>query len=291
VSRSRARGKGTPPLSSGIRPLLRWAGSKRRQVGRLKLFWKKRHKRYVEPFAGSACLFFELDPGAAILGDNNSALMEFYRIARWRPKQLHWRLCHIPRNERTYYRWRDELATAPLDRETLALRFLYLNRNCFNGIYRTNIQGSFNVPFGDRQGSYFARGDALECARMLRNATLVSGDFAQTLKLVRKGDFVYLDPPFAVKSRRIFRHYGEKSFNTSDVKRLSKELDRLDKLGADFVVSYADSNEARTLAGDWNSVRLPIRRYVAGFVDKRRKAYEWIVSNRRMPRALLSEAR
>src|SRR4051812_45698116 len=77
-----------------IRPLLRWAGSKRRQVTRLKLFWRSEHRRYVEPFAGSACLFFELDPPEAILGDKNAALIETYRVVRRNPKRIHWRLCH-----------------------------------------------------------------------------------------------------------------------------------------------------------------------------------------------------
>src|SRR5262249_1323933 len=136
----------------GVRPFLRWAGSKRRQVGRLKLFWRSKHKRYVEPFAASACLFFELSPPKPILAAHNVALMEFYGVARWRPRQLHWRLSHIPRNSKTYYRWRDALSGENLDSETRALRFLYLNRNCFNGIYRTNLKGDFNVPFGRRQG-------------------------------------------------------------------------------------------------------------------------------------------
>ena len=273
---------GSSSLRSPARPLLRWAGSKRRQVSRLKLFWRPEHRRYVEPFAGSACLFFELNPGAAILGDQNSELIGLYRIARKQAKRLHWRLCHIPRDPETYARWRS-LSVESLDAETRALRFLYLNRNCFNGIYRTNAKGQFNVPMGTRAGAYFSRRDALTCAKMLCRAKLVADDFEETLSLVRKKDFVYLDPPFAVKSRRMFREYGNESFDTTDVPRLSKALKRLDAVGADFLVSYADSSEARTLARRWNSIRLPVRRHVAGFGPMRRNAYEWFISNGPIP--------
>jgi DNA adenine methylase len=157
---------------------------------------------------------------------------------------------------------------------------LYLNRNCFNGIYRTNLRGDFNVPMGTRQGAYISKDDFLTCSRLLQNATLVVGDFAKTLEKVRAGDFVYLDPPFAVNSRRIFREYGKTTFDISDIPRLSESLTAIVKRGADFLVSYADCSQSRRLALKWHSVRLPIRRYVAGFAGDRREAYEWLISNR-----------
>ena len=129
------------------KPFLRWAGSKRKQLPRLKQFWTESHKRYVEPFAGSACLFFELGPGAAILGDKNGSLIEVYRVARDNPERLYDRLCRIKRDGGTYYRWRSK-RPAELDAETRALRLLYLNRNCFNGIYRTNHPGRLQRPYG-----------------------------------------------------------------------------------------------------------------------------------------------
>ena len=276
---------GTQVPGQRAKPFLRWAGSKRKQLSRLKMFWRPDHERYVEPFAGSACLFFELAPTPAVLGDNNASLIEAYRVVRDNPERLFRRLCRIRRDAETYYRWR---ASSPksLDRETRALRFLYLNRNCFNGIYRTNERGEFNVPFGRRPGGYFTKGDLIRCATLLRRARLFVGDFEKTLRLVRRGDFVYLDPPYAVTSRRLFREYSHRSFDTSDVCRLRLELRRLHRTGADFLVSYADCTEARALAREWNSARLPVRRHVAGFADRRRRAYEWLISNMAMPNAL-----
>jgi DNA adenine methylase len=262
----------------GTRPFLRWAGSKRQQLSRLVQFWKPSHQRYIEPFAGSACLFFEIAPTQAILGDNNASLIEVYRAVRDKPDRLFDRLCRIRRNAETYYRWRAK-APAGLDPETRVVRFLYLNRNCFNGIFRTNVKGEFNVPIGTKQGAYFTRADLLACSALLQKTKLVAGDFSRTIEHVRAGDFVYLDPPFAVTSRRLFREYGKKSFDTSDVSRLAKGLEQISKEGADFLVSYADCKEARILAKLWSGIRLPIRRHVAGFSGNRRHAYEWLISN------------
>ena len=264
------------------KPFLRWAGSKRKQLARLASFWSPDHVRYIEPFAGSACLFFELAPNAAVLGDANHDLIDVYRVVRDDPERLYRRLRRIRRDLPTYCRWR-HLKARSLDRETRALRFLYLNRNCFNGIYRTNIKGEFNVPMGRRPGAYFSRDDLLNCSRLLQRAKLVAGDFGRTLEYVRRGDFVYLDPPYAVTSRRIFAEYGRKAFDTSDISRLSSALATIPERGADFLVSYADCTEARALASDWYSIRLPVRRHVAGFAGARRNAYEWIISNRPLP--------
>jgi DNA adenine methylase len=216
------------------------------------------------------------------LGDKNESLIEVYRQVRDKPDRLYDRLCRIRRNEETYYRWRKKTPDE-LDVETRAVRFLYLNRNCFNGIFRTNTRGEFNVPFGIKPGAYFSRADLKLCASLLNRAEFVPGDFGVTVARVQKGDFVYLDPPFAVESRRVFRHYGASLFSTGDLLRLGECLGGIVRAGADFLVSYADCKEARVLAGQWNAVRLPVRRHIAGFSGNRRLAYEWLISNMPMP--------
>jgi DNA adenine methylase len=227
-------------------------------------------------------LFFELAPQAAVLGDSNKYLIEIYRVVRDEPERLYQRLCRIGRDPATYLRWR-HLKPGSLDRETRALRFLYLNRNCFNGIYRTNMAGDFNVPMGTRLGEYFSKDDLVACSKLLQRTTLVAGDFVKTLERVKAGDFVYLDPPYAVTSRRIFREYGRKTFDTADIPRLSKCLTAIVKQEADFLISYADCAEARALALKWYAVRLPVKRHIAGFAGDRKKAYEWLISNRPIP--------
>ena len=277
--------RGEAAATCCTKPILRWAGSKRKLLGRLRLFWKSHHTRYIEPFAGSACLFFALQPRSAILGDSNRELIHLYEEARRNPGGLYQRLAHIPRDAETYYRWR-ALDPQRADPQTRALRFLYLNRNCFNGIYRTNSDGGFNVPFGRKKGrpiGKLEKADFMLAARQLGSATLVAGDFSTTLEMVERGDFVYLDPPFAVNSRRVFTEYGEKTFDTEDVRRLAIELRHLHRRGAEFLVSYADCKEARKLAREWNAQRLLVRRHIAGFAANRRRACEWLISNCEIP--------
>lgn len=269
---------GSEVSSPCAKPFLRWAGSKRKQLSRLAAFWLDDHTGYVEPFAGSACLFFALGPSRAVLGDSNRELIEVYRVVQDEPERLYRRLRRIARDTETYTRWR-RIDPRTLDRETRALRFVYLNRNCFNGIYRTNVAGHFNVPMGRRPGDYFSKADLVRCSELLQKATLVAGDFTKTLERVKAGDFVYLDPPYAVSSRRIFREYGKRIFDTTDIPRFSECLSEIARAGADFLVSYADCKEARALARQWNSMRLPIRRHIAGFAGARKNAYEWLITN------------
>lgn len=264
------------------RPFLRWAGSKRKQLNRLSSFWSSNHTRYIEPFCGSACLFFKIQPDKAILGDANQELIELYRVVRDNPERLYRRLCRIKRDLQTYTRWRS-INPSSLDKETRALRFLYLNRNCFNGIYRTNSRGEFNVPMGKDLGEYFTKEELITCSDLLKKAKLVPGDFTKTISDINKGDFVYLDPPYALTSRRVFSEYGNGAFDTNDIPRFSNALKEINKKRADFLVSYADCSEARAIAKDWNSIRLPVRRSIAGFEGSRKIAYEWLITNLEMP--------
>ena len=132
---------------------------------------------------------------------------------------------------------------------------------------------------GSKLSPHFSREELLRCSELLQETTFVAGDFAEALDHVRPGNFVYLDPPYAVRSRRIFCEYGKSAFDPSDISRFAKALNKIVQAGADFLVSYADCREARALARQWNSLRLPIRRNIAGFADARRDAYEWLITN------------
>jgi DNA adenine methylase len=223
-------------------------------------------------------LFFSLKPHSAVLGDNNRELINVYRVLRDEPEEIHQRLVHIPREKDAYYRWRSKNPRS-LDKQTRALRFIYLNHNCFNGIYRTNAAGQFNVPFGSKLSRYLTREEFIECSKTLKNTRLIAGDFEKSIAEVDKGDFVYLDPPYALTTRRVFREYGGKPFDVDDVERLSNALVAIDQRGAKFVVSYADCPQARKLATAWRATKFSVRRHIAGFSDHRTYAYEWILTN------------
>src|SRR5262249_4056856 len=149
-----------------------------------------------------------------------------------------------------------------LDETEKAARFLYLNRHCFNGIYRTNRAGKFNVPRGTRaKKSSFDFDQIMKAANLLNRAELVNCDFATTLNHVERGDFVYLDPPYAVAERKIFAEYHPDSFSVRDLERLEHWLVEIDRRGASFVISYADSPEARGLLATWQPRRVRTRRH------------------------------
>ena len=166
-----------------------------------------------------------------------------------------------------------------LDREARALRFLFLNRHCFNGIFRTNDKGGFNVPFGSRLGKPLSADSIRACAERLLGAKLVTGDFEVTVQQAKPGDLVYMDPPFAMSTKRNRREYGNNAFSCNDIERLNDVMFALDALGVEFLVSYGDCPEARLLARNWISRRVRVRRHVSGFAAQRRNAFELIISN------------
>lgn len=259
---------------------VRWAGSKRLLLPRLKrLAPAGAYERYVEPFAGSAALFFALEPRRALLSDINKELIDMYRAVRSDVELVLEGFRRLPRGKESYYgiRASHQPLAPPVER---AARFLYLNRYCFNGLYRTNKAGLFNVPYGPPKQPLVDFGRRLrDGAKTLSGATLVSLDFQQVIDRVESGDFVYLDPPYATDERRIFREYLPGSFSTVDLPRLRAGLKTIDNAGATFVLSYEVSGEGKELIGDWYHRVVSTRRNVAGFVGHRRSALEVIISN------------
>ena len=214
-----------------VDPILRWAGSKRKLLPRLFPFWKPTYRTYVEPFAGSACLFFHIRPACAVLGDLNAELITAYELICSNPDVFHKRLAKLPTGEDYYYRCRAQEPQTLSDFER-SIRFVYLNRHCFNGIYRTNTAGKFNVPYGGSKTGALPSIEAFrKCAILLNNAKLRDCDFGKILSSTREGDFVHIDPPYAVKSRRVFRQYGSKEFVQEDLLRLSLHLIAMDERG------------------------------------------------------------
>jgi DNA adenine methylase len=290
ASTTTSKGRETRPtddrlIYGEIVPILRWAGSKRKSLDALAAFWGDRFERYIEPFVGSACLFLKIKPKTAILADLNSTLIQTYRAIRTRPLAIAEALYAIPRNSTTYYEVRRRVTSAGNAVERAAF-FVYLNRNCFNGIYRTNMNGEFNVPFGADQGQYPRPCDFETTAKLLKKAKLLAGDFGATLRLLRRNDFVYLDPPFAATGVRTFIEYGKRSFGADDLDRFSRHLHRIDRHGAFFLVSYADCARARKIARNWNSKTIQVRRQIAGFATKRQMAGELLITNLPIPEAL-----
>ncbi len=262
-----------------MRSPLRWAGSKRQIAPTLRAFWSDTFSRYIEPFAGSACLFFEIKPARALLGDLNWELISALQQIRDNPHELVDRLQQFPVGEKAYYAIRRAVPQrmSALD---VAARFLYLNRYCFNGLYRTNRAGTFNVPYGPPKSGLGIDRDLLFAASAaLQSADLVRGDFQTTADKAEPGDFVYMDPPYVVAQRRVFAEYCPQSFAVRDLIRLADTIASLHARNVHFLVSYADCAEARKLFCRWSPRRVRTRRNIAGFAGSRRNSYELLASN------------
>ena len=262
-----------------IAPFLRWAGSKRQILPALAGYWQPRFGRYIEPFAGSAALFFYLAPSDAILADINKELVDTYRAVRNNLSAVEATLRRLKAGPDHYYRWRSkELSSlSPAQR---AARFIYLNRYCFNGLYRTNLKGSFNVPYGGLKAGALPSAPHLAlCSRQLRRASIHSSSFEETLEAATSGDFVYLDPPFHVKGVRIFSDYSPTSFGPGHIRHLRDTLIQLDHSNIVFLLSYAFSPEAQLLSRGFHSTSVSVRRNIAGFAGARKNATELLISN------------
>ena len=262
------------------RPFLRWAGSKAKLLPKLAMYWTNEHQRYIEPFVGSAALYFRLNPKRAILSDINQELVHCYRAVRSDAEGVHLELRKLKKTKTTYLRIRDQVPDE-LPKLSRAARFLYLNRYCFNGLYRTNLAGKFNVPYAPNGAGELPSMERLAAvAENLQKARILNWDFERVIREhVRQGDFVYLDPPYAVENRRVFRQYGPQVFGTSDLRRLADCLHLVHDRGASFVLSYAYCAEARVFLRDWRWCRVSTQRNISGFARNRRRAVEMVVTN------------
>lgn len=218
---------------------------------------------------GSACVFFDSSPKQAILSDFNSDLIQFFEVLKERPSALSVALRQWSPGGEDYYAVR-ELVPPILPSETRAARFLYLNRFAFNGVYRTNRQGQFNVPRGIRTGQLPTLTHLQQASMHLRTATVARQDYRETTAKARRGDFVYLDPPYRNDTRSTYGEYGYGAFgSSSDVATLALELDRLSRVGAYVMLSFNDDSGLEHVLDEWVTTRVSRRRNVAAAAENR----------------------
>ena len=262
-----------------MKPFLRWAGSKRRLIPYLRPHWNTSFSRFVEPFAGSASMFFELEPESALLADVNLDLMNTYRVVRDNCDSLIEELYTLPiACKETYLelRAKDPKTLTPL---ASAARFVYLNRNCFNGLYRTNLKGQFNVPFSASAAGTLPLGAGIRaCSVLLQRAELSLSSFDETLSLTRPGDFVYIDPPYVDSSTRIFKEYAADGFCQRRIDDLRSHLVRLAEENIFFVLSFTESDEGRFLGSGFSTQKVQVNRSIAGNAMHRRSVPELIIT-------------
>jgi DNA adenine methylase len=260
---------------------LRWAGSKRKSLGLLSTAYCNYDHRYIEPFAGSAALFFSLRPRRGMLADLNGHLVNAMRYVRDQPRELHRLLAAMPRNSRTYYHARNKFNELKPYGLEAAVLFVYLNRNCFNGLWRTNSSGEFNVPYGGTEmGANPPKSLFEQCAQSLKHVSLRHQDFRITIEEADEGSFVYADPPYFTSSERTFIEYGKKSFGEADLRDLVDGLIRASKRGALVALTYNEAMPIRGLPKGWARTRFEVTRNVGGFTGARKRQAEILYTNR-----------
>lgn len=223
-----------------ITPPLKWAGGKRWLVRRYSDIFNIAYERYVEPFVGSGAVFFHLEPKDALLGDKNTELMNFYSCVRDDAARILDLMRRHADNHSSYYYYATR-SSSPNGRFERAARFLYLNRTCWNGLYRENKRGEFNVPIGTKTTVLFPDETFSEVAHLLSRAELSSGDFGGILEVVVDGDLVFVDPPYTVKhNNNGFVKYNEQIFSWSDQERLAKYAIEASQRGANIIITNAN---------------------------------------------------
>lgn len=259
------------------KPFMRWAGSKRKLLSELCLYLPEKIERYIEPFCGSASLFFEIEPENAILSDINEELINALKLLKT-DLSFHEALIKLPNDKGTYYKIRS-LDPTNLSIEERAIRFFYLNRFCFNGVYRTNLNGEFNVPYGTRTGGIPSK-DVFQVAQdRLVNAEIYACDYHETITKVKKNDFIYLDPPYT-KSNSFSGEYGLGSFKQSDFFELVNVLCSISSSGGRFLLSYRyDEKLISLLESQFFVEEILIRRHISGFKQKWETEKEILVRN------------
>lgn len=270
------------------RSFIRWAGSKKKLIPVLTRYWNSVHaSRYIEPFAGSAALFFSIKPQECLLADMNEELVNMYTCTKKNYRRVYSMLSEMELGADAYYAIRAQNPSS-MCKYKRAARFIYLNRFCFNGLYRTNSQGLFNVPYAKgTEAKLPTKSEILNFSNTIQNVSFLCQDFRQTMESVRKDDFFYIDPPYAIENHRIFKQYGATTFGQGDLEDLSKLLVLINSKKAFFVLSYAYSREIVDLFSDWHQEEEFVRRTVSGQVASRKLTKEILISNISYPQERL----
>ena len=263
------------PLS----PFLKWAGGKRwlLETGQFNL--PTFSGRYIEPFLGGGAVFFRTRPSKARLSDSNARLIELYVVIRDELDALHRAMRHHARSHSTdyYYTVRQKAYRTPVTR---AAQFLYLNRTCWNGLYRENLKGEFNVPIGTKQTVLFETDDFPSWSEALKGVRLRCIDFETAIDESTKGDFLFVDPPYTVRhNMNGFVKYNQNIFAWQDQVRLRDALKRASSRGVLFAMTNADHESIRELYAGFGSQRRLFRQsIIAGDPGARSPSSELMIT-------------
>ncbi|AFZ00364.1 DNA adenine methylase [Calothrix sp. PCC 6303] len=273
-----------------VKPFLKWAGGKRQLVPVIleKHFPKSypRGRTYYEPFIGGGALLFALQPQKAVISDTNAELINCYQVIKNAVEELIIDLETHQNNEEYYYAIRDWDRQDSFTSKThvqRASRIIFLNKTCFNGLFRVNSQGQFNVPFGRYKTPNIVDKAVLRAVSKYLNDNeihIVNSDFQHILESVKPIDFIYFDPPYdPVSETASFTGYDVNGFNKDEQIRLKNTVDQLDKKGCKFLLSNAYTPFIIDLYRDYYLSKISANRAINSQGDKRGKVDEILVKN------------
>lgn len=271
------------------KPFVKWAGGKRQVINELLKYVPDEFDTYYEPFVGGGALLFELSPKKAVINDSNEELMNVYNVLCNEEKFK--KMCNLlnsyetKHSEEFYYniRNKDRSKTAfnRLSDYTRAARTIYLNKACFNGLYRVNSKNEFNVPFGKKTHVNTYEGSNLITVSnylTMNDVKILSVDFEEAVKDAKKGDFVYFDPPYDSDTKS-FTSYTETGFDKSEQTRLARVFKELDKKGVYVMLSNHSTVLVNELYKGYHIYKIEAKRNINANGKKRGKVEELIITN------------
>jgi len=274
------RTRAARPLSFQPRPFLRWAGSKRALLNHIVEVLPSRYLTYREPFLGSGSLFFLLQPSKAVLSDSCFELIQTFQAVRDGGESILGYLTSLKPDKQQYYAIRSNLSPDPLER---AAQFLYLNKTCWNGLYRVNSRGEFNVPYGAPKTDFIVDApNLLACSTALKGESIQLNctDFEAAVAEACEGDLVFLDPPYVTRhNNNGFIDYNETLFSWHDQIRLATQAKRLADLGASVIVTNALHSDIRDLYGEFKVRSIDRASTLASASTKRGRVQEGVYWN------------
>ena len=271
------------------KPFVKWAGGKRQIIDKLKKYSPDEFNTYFEPFVGGGALLFELSPKNAVINDYNKELMNVYECIKDPDKfdkmcselnkhetnhseEYYYNIRNIDRDQKKFNRLADYKRAA---------RTIYLNKACFNGLYRVNSKNEFNVPFGKKSkvNTYEGQNLGIICGYLnYNNIKLLSTDFEEAVQEAKKGDFIYFDPPYDSETST-FNGYTEDGFGKGEQKRLAEVFKKLDKKGCYVMISNHNTKMINELYKGYNIHVIEAKRNINSNGKKRGKVQEVIITN------------
>lgn len=225
--------------NSNIAPFVKWAGGKRQLLSQIKERMPEKYNNYFEPFVGGGAVAFELLPEKALINDINKALINAYKQICDAPEAFLKTVNNLDAEmwedgKKYYYSLRehynDKLMKAEYDVELAAL-FVFINKHCFNGLYRVNGKGLFNVPYNNSRRVSVDEGAIRDISKYLQGITIIDGDFEEACKGAKKGDFIFIDSPYAPLNPTSFESYTKEGFDIESHRRLARLYDELTERG------------------------------------------------------------